>query len=316
MSKRDYYDILGVSRSASNDELKKAYRKLAMKYHPDKNPDNQQAEDKFKEVTEAYSVLSDTEKRQMYDQFGHAGAGQGFGGGGFSGGFPGGVHPFGGGQGFDPQDIFNDLFGDQRRSRGPRPRKGSDLRYTLTISLEEAFTGTEKQIAFIRQRKGRDDTARLSVKIPAGVKQDQKLKLSQEGDSGVHGGSNGDLFVLIKIQEHSIFEREEDNLILNLPINFTEAILGTSLEIPTLSGSGKLKIPPGCTSGQVFRLKGKGFAKINNYGHGDMLIKVMIDVPKELNQEQTDLLKKIQENLQDSPKVADFKEKVSQIKNL
>ncbi|MBC7372277.1 MAG: DnaJ domain-containing protein, partial [Bdellovibrionaceae bacterium] len=212
MSKKDYYSLLNVARSATADEIKKAYRKLAMQYHPDKNPGDKKAEDKFKEFSEAYEVLSDVKKREMYDQFGHAGTQGGFGGGG-GGGNPYGAGGFGGARGADGdqfQDIFGDVFSEifGARGAGPggasggarrRPMKGSDLRYTLNISFEEAALGTEKVVHFVRQRTGKDETAKLSVNVPAGVKEDQRLKLAGEGD-GANGGSgaNGDLFVIIK----------------------------------------------------------------------------------------------------------------------
>jgi molecular chaperone DnaJ len=342
MAKRDYYDVLGAPRTATADELKKAFRKLAMQYHPDKNPGDKKAEEKFKEVNEAYETLSDPEKRQMFDQFGHAGA-QGFrpgGGGGPFGGAAGG--PFGGfggaagygGQGPNPenmQDIFGDIFSDFFSGRGGRgpggpgagagpggPRaqargRGADLRYTLGISFEEAAAGTEKTISFIRQRNSKEETARLQVTVPAGVKPGQRLKLRGEGDASANGGGQGDLYVIINIQDHSLFKRVDNDIHLDLPLSFADAITGTSIEIPTLTGKASLKIPAGTPSGQLFRLKGKGFASVGGPGAGDMLVRIVIDVPKELTDEQRELLKKFSTSLKPSPLVKAYQEKVERI---
>ena len=341
-SKRDYYEVLGVPRNVSADDLKKSFRKLAMQYHPDKNPGDKKSEEKFKEVSEAYETLSEPEKRQMYDQFGHAGA-QGFRPGG--GGGPGG--PFGGfgggGQGFggfggagaaggpnaeNMQDIFGDIFSDffsgARRGpgagagpgagpRGPSRNRGADLRYTLGISFEEAATGTEKTISFVRQRAGKEETARLQVTVPAGVKPGQRLKLRGEGDSAGQGGGIGDLYVIITIQDHSLFKRVDNDVHMDLPLGFVDAIIGTSVDIPTLTGKASLKIPAGTPSGQMFRLKGKGFASVNGPGAGDMLVRIVIDVPKELTDEQRDLLKKFSASLKPSPLVKAYQEKVERI---
>lgn len=338
MAKRDYYEVLGVPRSASADEIKKAFRKLAMKYHPDKNPGDKAAEDKFKEVNEAYEVLSDQQKKQNYDQFGHFGA-QGQGAGGF-GGFRPGANPFegfgqggGGFGGFSGQqggpenfqdifgDIFSDFFSGRARPGGAGPRgtgggraRGADLRYTLNISFEEAATGTEKMISFIRQRSGKEETARLSITVPAGVKSGQRLKLRGEGDASPSGGAIGDLYVIVNIQEHPLFKRVENDIHLDLPLSFTDAVIGTTAEIPTLTGKASLKIPPGTPSGQVFRLKGKGFSSVGNGGgSGDMLVRVIIDVPRELTDEQRDLLKKFASTQKPSPLIKAYQEKVDRI---
>ena len=301
-TKRDYYDVLGVARTATPDEMKKAFRKLAMQLHPDKNPGDKKAEEKFKEINEAYETLSDPQKRQMFDQFGHAGAQAGFrpgaggpfGGAGGFGGFGGGAAggPGGGFGGFggpgsgggsqeNMQDIFGDIFSDffSGRTRGaggpggpgagpgpgarPQSRgRGADLRYTLNISFEEAAAGTEKTISFIRQRNSKEETARLQVTVPSGVKPGQRLKLRGEGDASANGGGTGDLYVIVNIQEHALFRRVENDIHMDLPLGFAEAISGTSVEIPTLTGKASLKIPPGTHSGQLFRLKGKGFAPV------------------------------------------------------
>lgn len=329
MSKKDYYSLLNVQRSASADEIKKAYRKLAMQYHPDKNPGDKKAEEKFKEFSEAYEVLSDPKKREMYDQFGHAGAQGGFGGaggpfgaGGFGGGFGGGG---GAGPGQDPfQDIFGDVFSEIFGARGygpgagtggPRRRqqKGSDLRYTLNIAFEESALGTEKVISFVRQRSGKDETAKLAVNVPAGVKEDQRLKLAGEGDSPVGGGPAGDLYVIIKIQDHPLFKRQENDILMDLPVTYTDAILGTSVEIPTLSGKAVIRIPPGTHTGQTFRLKGKGFPKIGGFGSGDMMVRLIVDTPEKISNRQKELLEELSKAGDETPLVKAFKEKAANI---
>ncbi len=313
MSKQDYYSLLGVSRTATVEEIKKAYRRLAMQYHPDKNQGNKAAEEKFKQITEAYEVLSDDQKRAGYDKFGHAGA-QGFGGG------PGG--PFGGAGGHaggDPfQDIFGEVFGDifgggrgGGFSHRPRSAKGADLRYTLNLSLEEAAQGCEKAIHFIRVRNNVEESAKLIVTVPAGVKQGQRLKLRGEGDGGVNNGASGDRFVVINIQDHSLFRREANDCVIELPISFTDAILGCQVDIPTLTGKASLKIPSGTHSGQIFRLKGKGFTKVGGFGAGDMLVKVVIDTPDEISFEGRELVEKLNQLIGETPMVRSFKEKMT-----
>ncbi len=321
MSKKDYYAVLGVPRSASADEIKKAYRKMAMKFHPDKNPGNKKAEDTFKEVTEAYEVLSEPKKREMYDQFGFAGGGAGAGPGGFGGGpGMGGFGGFGGGPGGFGQneDVFADLFGDIFGGRGPgraRKARGADLRYTLNIAFEDAATGCEKVISFVRQRSGRDENAKLSVKVPAGVKQGQRLKLAQEGDGapGPAGGVSGDLYVIVNVQDHPLFKREEDDVILEVPISYVDAILGSTAEIPTLTGKVALKIPAGTHSGQVFRLKGKGFPKVGGFGSGDMLVKTQVDTPNSLSGRQKELVEELAKSTDVTPQVKLYQEKVEQL---
>lgn len=321
MSKKDFYSLLNVSRTASADEIKKSYRKLAMQYHPDKNPGDKKAEERFKEITEAYETLSDSKKREMYDQFGHAGA-QGFGGGGPFGGAGGYQRSGSGGQGGDPfQDIFGDIFGDvfggrggprqQRPGGGPRRAKGADLRYSLNISFEEAAIGCEKVIHFVRQRNGKDESAKLSVNVPAGVKEGQRLKLSNEGDSGVLGGENGDLYVVISVAEHPLFTREEHDVLLDLPISYLDAILGTNVEVPTLTGKAMIRIPQGTNTGQLFRLKGKGFPKVGGFGSGDMIVKVLVDVPATLSSKSKELLESLAKSPEETPLVKSFKEKMS-----
>ncbi|MEN0058566.1 MAG: DnaJ C-terminal domain-containing protein [Bdellovibrio sp.] len=327
MAKKDFYSILGVSRSSSAEEIKKAYRKLAMQFHPDKNPGDKKAEERFKEISEAYDTLSDQKKREIYDQYGHAGSQQGFGGGGpfgGAGGFGGfgGARPGGGGgAGADPfQDIFSDVFGDIFGARGgaagPRGRKqnskGTDLRYTLNVSFEESAVGCEKVISFMRQRGNAEESAKLSVNVPAGVKEGQRLKLSGEGDAS-GGGTPGDLYVIINIQEHPLFKRHENDVTLDLPIAYTDAILGTNIEVPTLTGKAMIRIPPGTHSGQTFRLKGKGFPKIGGFGSGDMLVRVLVDTPHNLSHRQKELVEELSKSTDTTPLVKSFQEKVSQI---
>lgn len=326
MSKKDFYSILGVSRTASPEELKKAYRKLAMQYHPDKNPGDKKAEEKFKEISEAYDVLSDTKKREMYDQFGHAGS-QGFGGAGGPFGGAGGFGGFGGaggpGSGGDPfQDIFGDVFGDIfGAGRGPgagargrrQQAKGTDLRYTLNISFEESALGCEKVISFMRQKGGKEESAKLSVNVPAGVKEGQRLKLSGEGDAAPGGNNPGDLYVIINVQDHPVFKRNENDVTMDLPVIYTEAILGTNIEVPTLTGRAMIRIPPGTHSGQTFRLKGKGFPKLGGFGSGDMLVRVLVDTPHNLSSRQKELVEELSKSTEATPMVKAFQEKISHI---
>ena len=327
MSKKDFYQLLGVAKSAKPDEIKKAYRKLAMQFHPDKNQGNKKAEEKFKEISEAYETLSDEKKRQTYDQFGHAGAnGNPFGGGGFhpgagAGGFQGGQDNF--------HDIFGDVFGDIFSGAGSRARpgptgrgrtsgfaqraaRGSDLRYSLAITFEEAASGAEKTISFMRQSASREETAKLSVTVPAGVKEGQRLKLAQEGDHP-SSGEPGDLYVIISLQDHLLFKREDFDVILDLPVSYTDAILGTTLEIPTLFGKAEIKIPAGTHSGQAFRLKGKGFPKLGATGSGDMLVRVLVDTPAHINSRQKEIIEELQRFKEDTPLVKSYHDKLQTI---
>lgn len=332
MANKDYYNVLGVSRTATPEELKKAFRKLAMKFHPDKNPGNKAAEDKFKELNEAYDVLSDPKKKQMYDQFGHAGFPGGGPGGPGQGPFRGGFEGFGtgaGAGGFDPRqqgefnDVFSDFFGEffgqetqpgaggRRGGRGEQ--RGSDLRYALTITLEEAATGTEKRINFIRQRGGKEDTAKLSITVPAGVKVGQRLKLRGEGDGAPNNGKPGDLYVIVGFQDHPLFKRKDNDVLMELPVSFVDALLGTQVEVPTLTGKAQLGIPAGTHPGQVFRLKGKGFPDIGGYAPGDMLIKIIVDVPNSTSEEDRQLLERLRKSANTSPLVSEFRERMKRL---
>ncbi|MGD2138870.1 MAG: molecular chaperone DnaJ [Burkholderiales bacterium] len=348
MAKRDYYEVLGVNRDASDDDIRKAYRRMAMKFHPDRNPDSTEAEEKFKEAKEAYEVLSDGEKRGAYDQYGHAGvdpsAGMGAGAAGF-GGFA---------------DAFGDIFGDIFGGGGGRTRsnvyRGADLRYNLEISLEEAARGTETRIRIptmeecgtchgsgakpgtspvscptcqghgqVRMTQGFFSIAQtcpkchgsgkvvenpcsdcsghgrikrqktLSVKIPAGVDEGDRIRLSGEGEAGVNGGPGGDLYVVIHVRQHDVFTRDGNNLHCEMPISFTRAALGGEIEIPTLDGYAKIKIPSETQSGRVFRLRGKGIKGVRSSGFGDLLCHVMVETPVNLTARQKELLAELEE---------------------
>jgi molecular chaperone DnaJ len=317
MSKKDFYSILGVPRTATAEELKKSYRKLAMQLHPDKNPGNKKSEERFKEVTEAYETLSDPQKRKAYDQFGSSDF-QGFGGfgAGAAGGFEGFRQRPGGGQFHgnpeDMQDLFTDVFGDffSGKTRGRKQTRGADLRYTLSVTMEEAASGCEKLITFVRQKGPSSDTAKLSVHVPAGVRDNQKLKLTSEGDSPGAGGQAGDLYVIIQVQAHPFFNRDENDVLMDFPLNFTDALLGTSIEVPTLTGKSVLKIPPGTTSGQIFRLKSKGFPRLGSFGTGDMLVKVQLVTPSKLTAEEKELVEKLATLVGEPDQVREFKNKL------
>ncbi len=313
MTQKDYYKILGVPRNSPEAEIKKAFRKLAMKYHPDKNPGNKKAEDTFKQISEAYEVLSDPKKKQFYDRFGSApgpGGGpnpnnfSGFGSqaGGFgAGGFAGRSQSWNSQDGTESfQDVFGDLFGDffgaGQRAGGPNRRtvRGADLKYTLSIDLEDAARGSEKVISFIRQRAGKDETAKISVKVPAGVKHDQKLKLKEEGDVGPTGEA-GDLYVIINIKPHPLFQLDGKDIRVEVPITLSQAVAGGDIRVPTTSGFISLAVPAGTASGRVFRLKGKGFPDISvaqATQAGDMFVRIVVDVPQHPTAEQIELIKK------------------------
>ena len=312
MSKyEDFYKILGVTKGASEEEVKKAYRKLAMKYHPDKNPNDKTAEEKFKEISRAYETLKDPKRKKLYDQFGsnpsyaqhfhgfdpfkhYSGGGnpfEGFARGGFGGaGF--------GGQGKDSfQDLFSELFGEFFQSQGgpkkSRATRGADLKYTLSISLEDAARGGEKVIHFLRKRGHAEKAAKISVKLPAGVKSGQKLKLSGEGDEGENGGANGDLFVIVHIAKHPIFELKDSDVWVDFPVPLNVAVLGGSLEVPTLTGRVMLTIPPMTPSGKVFRLKNKGFPNDSGSAYGSQYIKVLVDIPSDLNEQEREFIESL-----------------------
>jgi molecular chaperone DnaJ len=374
--KRDLYDVLGVARGASKEEIKKAYRKLAMQFHPDKNPGNKEAESKFKEASHAADVLLDDQKRKMYDQFGHDSAQMGGGPGGFGGGFSG---DFG-----DLGDIFGDIFGDilggQRgRGRGgrrSRAQAGDDLQTEMIVTFEEAAFGVEKELHITRSAvcetchgsgakkgsgpvtcdmcqghgeirrqqgfftiaqpcpkchgqgqmikdpcetchgRGRNKKKeKLSVKVPAGIDEGQRLKLSGQGDSGVQGGPSGDLFVLIHLEPHEFFKREDYDVHCEVPISFSQAALGTDIEVPTLGGRVSMKIPEGTQSGQKMKLRNKGIAKLGGYGFGDQIITIHVETPTRLSKEQREIFARLSELEQSStnPMTKGFFDRVKEL---
>jgi molecular chaperone DnaJ len=372
MSKRDFYETLGVSKDVNEADLKKAYRRLAMKHHPDRNTDNEEAEEKFKEAKEAYEVLSDAQKRAAYDQYGHAGVdpsmGGGQGGAGFSGDFG---DIFG--------DVFGDIFGGGRGGGGrSRAHRGSDLRYNLELSLENAVFGTEVDIRVptletcsscsgsgakkgttpatcttcggvgqVRMQQGffsvqqtcpnchgqgktvtdpcpdcngqgrLQEHKTLSVKIPAGVDNGDRIRLAGEGEAGVNGGPTGDLYVQVQVKPHSIFNRDDNDLLCEMPISIVTATIGGELEVPTLKGRLKLKIPAETQSGGLFRMKGKGVKSVRGGATGDLLCRVKVETPVKLSGKQKDLLREFEKSIQKdgkqhSPQSASWMDRVKQ----
>lgn len=363
MSKRDYYEVLGVARDTSEREIKKAYKRLAMKFHPDRNPGDKAAEASFKEIKEAYEILTDSDKKAAYDQFGHAGVDPNRGG-------------HGGGQG-DFGDIFGDVFGDifggGRRGGGQRQAaRGSDLRYNLELSLEEAVRGLTKELRIptlaacdlcdgsgakkgtsattcgtchgqgqVQMRQGffavqqacptchgrgkiiKDPCSKchgegrveksktLSVKIPAGVDTGDRIRLTGEGEAGEFGAPPGDLYVQVSVREHAIFTRDANNLYCEVPISFSKAALGGEIEVPTLDGKVSLKIPTETQTGRMFRLRGKGVKSVRSHAVGDLLCKVVMETPVNLNEKQKELLREFEatltgESKKHSPKAEGF----------
>jgi molecular chaperone DnaJ len=362
-TKRDYYEVLGVNRQANGAELKSAYRKLALQYHPDRNPGDALAEDRFKEASEAYEVLSDPEKRARYDRFGHAG------------------NVFEGFGGFNPSsindvlgEIFGDIFGGGRARRGGRNR-GADLRYNLEITFEEAAFGSEVQVKIPKPKRceacegtgSRDKQLRtcpscggagelrytqgffsvsrpcttcggagsmptapcpqcrgagrieaqstLTVKIPPGVDTGTRVRLTGEGEPGEHGGPPGDLYVVVHVKDHPLFVREDTEVLCEMPISFVQAALGAQLDVPTLEGKVKLKIPGGTQSGKVFRLKGKGIPHLHGSGRGDQHVRVVVETPTHLTAEQKALLENFGElaGEQTHPQTKSFFDKVREL---
>tara|TARA_B100001248_G_C27360616_1_gene446257 strand:- start:65 stop:1000 length:936 start_codon:yes stop_codon:yes gene_type:complete len=292
----DYYEILGLSKGASDDEIKKAFKKKAMKFHPDRTGNDKSAETKFKEAKEAYDVLSDPQKKSMYDQYGTTDFGGGFGGG-FGGRSQGGFNA----SGFE--DVFEDLFGDifgGGRARNPnRAYKGADLEYHLQLTLEEAAFGIEKVVKF----RTKNEDKEISVSIPAGVDNGDRVRLSGKGEPGINQGPPGDLFIRVVLEKHSIFERDGNNLYCNVPISFAEATLGAEIEIPTLSNNKvSIDIPPGTQTGKYFRLRGKGIKSVRGGNIGDLMCSVQIETPVNLSNEQKNILLQFEEKLKNSNK--------------
>ena len=356
-TKRDYYEILGIQRNATEEEIKKAFRKLAVTYHPDKNPGNKEAEERFKEAAEAYEVLSDKKKKALYDQYGHDGIKSSFGGGGGDFRWQDFTHFA------DFEDVLGDLFGNgifgsffgagARRSGSRGGRNGRDLRYDIEITLQEAAFGAAREITLdkpvecpdcmgsgaskgsssktcpdcrgsgqVRMSQGffsitttcsrcsgagtvidnpcgrcKGDgriksKKRISVKIPQGVDTGSRLKLTGEGEPGAQGGRNGDMYVFIHVQEHPLFSRQGDDLVCAVPVSFATVALGGEVDVPTLEGRVKLKVPAGTQSGKMFRLKGKGMPNLNGYRQGDLFVRVDVETPAKLSNEQKELLKK------------------------
>ena len=367
--KRDYYEVLGVSRSATADELKKAYRKVAMQHHPDRNPGDKAAEEKFKEAAEAYEVLSDPQKKSQYDRFGHAGVGNNRGGG------------FGGGGGMNMDDIFSqfgDVFGDDifgsffggGRSRGRSTgTRGSNLRVKIKLNYEEMANGATKTIkvkkyvncntchgsgakdkgsvqtcsvcggsgqvrkvtsTFLGQMQtvttcsacngegttitNKCTTCRgegrvygeetVNIEIPAGVQEGMQLSMSGKGNAGERGGAPGDLIILIEEESHPELQREGLNVVYDLHISFTDAVFGVQLEVPTIDGKAKIKIPPGTQSGKIFRLKGKGFPAVNSYERGDQMIHINVWTPQNISSEEKEMLEKLHQSPNFKPQPA------------
>jgi curved DNA-binding protein len=300
---KDYYKVLGVLKAATADEIKKAYRKQALKYHPDKNKGDKAAEEKFKEVSEVYAVLSDPKKRQEYDTFGQTGFQQRysqediFRSADFSGVF--------GESGFSVEDLIRQMFGFGRgRSQagpfthfqdfgqgGPLPRRGRDVLYELPVSLADIYHGAEKVITFATPD---DRQERISVKIPAGIQDGKKLRLKDKGEPGVAGGPAGDLLIQVKIIEDKTFSREGDDLYLDWPVSFTVATLGGTVSVPTLSGQDlAVRVPPGLQPGQKLRLKGQGLPGLKDHGRGDLYVRPRVQVPKRLTERQRKLLEEL-----------------------
>ena len=367
--KRDYYEVLGVPKTASDDEIKKAYRKLAKKYHPDLNPGDKVAEEKFKEVGEAYEVLSDKDKKARYDQFGHAGVDPNYGAGAGAGGFGGGFGGFGGG--IDLDDILGSMFGGgfggfggQRRTNPNQPRRGADIRVSLVLSFMEAVHGCTKTVSVNRQDtcaecggtgaargtspetcpdcrgtgfvtvqqrtpfgvmqssrpcsrcggKGKiiktpcskchgtgktSSAKRVEVKIPAGIDDDQSLRLQGLGDAGANGGPSGDLIVIITVRPDPMFERDRYDVHVTVPITYSQAVMGDEIVVPTIDGKVQYDVPEGTQSGTTFRLRGKGIQYVNGRGRGDQYVRVEVEIPKKLTRTQREALKNFEASLKE-----------------
>ena len=291
MADRDYYEVLGLKKGASAEEIKKAYRKLALKYHPDKNQGDKAAEDRFKEINEAYAVLSDPQKKTQYDQFGSSGFHQRFSQEDIFRGFDVGdiFKEFG----YGTDDIFSRMFGGGFQGRGGfgggRGRRGEDYTMELEVSFREAYSGGEKRVAFMRNGQREE----LTVKIPAGVESGARLRVQGKGGEG-RGGPAGDLYLLIKVADDPVFSREDDDIIVERQIRFTEAALGTSLDVPTMEGTKRIKVPAGIQPGTKIRLKGFGFPHLGRAGKGDLFVRIGVRVPEGITAEQRALLEELE----------------------
>jgi molecular chaperone DnaJ len=306
MAEKDYYDILGVKKTATEDELKKAYRTLAKKYHPDKNKGNKEAENKFKEISEAYAVLSDKEKREQYDRLGREAfsGGNPFGAGGFDfsqfaeqfgragGRARGGRRPGGGGTG-GFTDIFSDLFGGGGGGFEPGPERGADVEAELTIDFRDAVLGATMDLTI--------NGSSVKVRIPEGVNDGQRIRLRGKGAPGSMGGPPGDLNVLIHVRPHPFFERRGDDISIDLPVTLGEAIRGAEVEVPTIRGPVRARIPAGTQDGQPFRISGKGVKKKTG-GHGDHYYRVHVHVPKRVGPEAMDAVDKLEAEYAENPR--------------
>jgi DnaJ-class molecular chaperone len=292
MAKRDYYEILGVGKSASDDEIKKAYRKLAVKYHPDKNQGDKEAEEKFKEISEAHEVLSDKQKRTRYDQFGHAGVGGAAGGGNPFGGGGGNNYSYNGqsfsfdfgGGGFD--DILGSLFGFGN-GRARRPARGQDLQTSLTIDFEEAIFGTTKTVAVQGEN--------IKLKIPAGIFDGQAIRLAGKGGDAPHGGQRGDLYVEVRVRAHKHLTREGELILSEVVISMVDAVLGTEIDVETVDGVMTMKIPAGTQPGTNFKLSGHGAPRIGTDQRGPHIVSVDVEIPKNLNKKQKELMEEFRD---------------------
>jgi len=292
MAQRDYYEVLGVKKGASVDEIKKAYRKLAVKYHPDKNPGDKQAEDRFKEINEAYAVLSDPKKKEQFDQFGSSNFHQRFSQEDIFRGFN--VDDMFKDQGFGTDDIFSRIFGDamRRQQRGGHTRmgaKGEDFSMEIQVTFRDAYDGAEKRVAFMRDGVREE----LSVKIPAGIESGAKLRVAGRGGQGRMGGAAGDLYLTVTVGADALFQREGADIVLNHEVRFSEAVLGGQIEVPTMSGAKRIKIPAGIQSGTKVRLKGLGFARLGEQVRGDMYVRIAVHVPEKLSHRQRELVEQL-----------------------
>jgi len=292
MAQRDYYEVLGVKKGASMEELKKAYRKLAVKYHPDKNPGDKQAEDRFKEINEAYAVLSDPKKKEQFDQFGSNNFHQRYSQEDIFKGFN--VDDLFKDQGFGTDDIFSRLFGGggmrgQRGGAGRMAAKGEDYNMEILVTFRDAYDGADKRIAYLRDGVREE----LSVKVPAGIENGAKLRVAGRGGAGRMGGPAGDIFLTVNVGADAIFQREGADIVLPLEVRFSEAALGGSIDVPTMEGTKRIKIPAGIQAGTKVRLKGLGFHQAGKKERGDMYVRIGVKVPEKLTPRQHELLEQL-----------------------